>query len=287
MRFPRPVLLPLPCCRCHTDIIRLMQHRTDLVCATDVYLPSPTSLRTLYYDIWVGRHVSGDMVQKELDVDFPSGLPTPMYCCWNGVVVLRFEPFKAGVRFRTHLPGECRASECTLLCDDMHRLGYSSVVMDPGVQVAYFLHDVKLLYAPGLAVFNGAGENASSADVMPVKASGLKGWPIWDEATKAAARSAATLRRNNSNITCCDLLPGNHHVDFNTCHRVDVMKLNFTHIDFKCRSPGYTHRRYCPSVVFNSSRPAPTLGLVDQGFAERRRRRKKHPLGSFVIKNLN
>jgi len=35
------------------------------------------------------------------------------------------------------MPGECRASECSLLSHDLHRLGYGRMVVDPGVQVAY------------------------------------------------------------------------------------------------------------------------------------------------------
>lgn len=34
--------------------------------------------------------------------------------------------------------GECDASECSLLCDDLVRLGKKDVVVDPGVRVAYF-----------------------------------------------------------------------------------------------------------------------------------------------------
>ena len=118
----------------------------------------------------------------------------------------------------------------------MHRLGYSSVVM----------------YAPGLAAGNGAGEsggstaatagsNGISNEFTPGPAGGLKSWPIWDEATKAAAQSAAAARGRNDNITCCDLHPGKDSVDWDKdCHRVDVMKPNFTHMDFERRLPGYT-----------------------------------------------
>jgi hypothetical protein len=35
------------------------------------------------------------------------------------------------------MEGECRASECSLLCHDLHRLGYGRIVVDPGVQLAY------------------------------------------------------------------------------------------------------------------------------------------------------
>ena len=38
---------------------------------------------------------------------------------------------------RGHEKGECAASECTLLCNDFQRLGYSRVVVDPSVRLAY------------------------------------------------------------------------------------------------------------------------------------------------------
>lgn len=33
-------------------------------------------------------------------------------CCWNGMARISAEAFRRGLRFRAHLPGECRASEC-------------------------------------------------------------------------------------------------------------------------------------------------------------------------------
>jgi hypothetical protein len=49
------------------------------------------------------------------------------------------------LRFRRGLPGECDASECSLLCDDLHRLGYGKVVIDPSVRLTYLpYHDVGL-----------------------------------------------------------------------------------------------------------------------------------------------
>ena len=38
---------------------------------------------------------------------------------------------------RAHYPGECSASECSLMCTDFLRLNYSSIVVDPGVRLAY------------------------------------------------------------------------------------------------------------------------------------------------------
>ena len=36
---------------------------------------------------------------------------------------------------RSHQPGECAASECSLLCDDFTRLGLHRFVLDPGVRL--------------------------------------------------------------------------------------------------------------------------------------------------------
>jgi hypothetical protein len=49
---------------------------------------------------------------------------------------------------RAHLPGECAASECSLLCNDLLRLGYSRFVTDPGVRQAYTIREAQDLYNP-------------------------------------------------------------------------------------------------------------------------------------------
>jgi len=46
------------------------------------------------------------------------------------------------------MKGECRASECSLLCHDLHRLGYGKIVVDPGVQLAYEHWDAAGLHIP-------------------------------------------------------------------------------------------------------------------------------------------
>ncbi len=48
-----------------------------------------------------------------------------MHCCWNGMVALNAAPFKKGLRFRAALDGhECRGSECSILCNDLHLMGH-------------------------------------------------------------------------------------------------------------------------------------------------------------------
>ena len=43
------------------------------------------------------------------------GLPVPVHCCWNGLVVINAKPLLEGLRVRSHMEGECAASECSLL----------------------------------------------------------------------------------------------------------------------------------------------------------------------------
>ena len=44
------------------------------------------------------------------------------------------------------MDGECAASECSLLCNDFLRLGYTALVVDPGVRQAYTPLDAGDLY---------------------------------------------------------------------------------------------------------------------------------------------
>ena len=44
------------------------------------------------------------------------------------------------------MEGECRASECSLLCHDLHRLGFGKIIVDPGVQLAYEQKDAAGLH---------------------------------------------------------------------------------------------------------------------------------------------
>lgn len=75
----------------------------------------------------------------EVDRGGPFGLPEyreafPAFCCWNGLAVLRAEPFYRGLRFRSTRPGQGVLSECTNLCLDLWANGYSRVVVDPQVR---------------------------------------------------------------------------------------------------------------------------------------------------------
>lgn len=54
-----------------------------------------------FYDLWVGRDSNGAMFTKEEPYGtdpytlerLPWGLPFPVKCCWNGLVVLNAAPF--------------------------------------------------------------------------------------------------------------------------------------------------------------------------------------------------
>ncbi len=104
-------------------------------------------------DSWVGR----DLIGRRFTMEAPflttgagpkrvrAGLPTPVQCCWNGMARIDAAPFLAGLRFRTHLEGECMASECSLVCDDLWRMGPEAlgghsarILMDPSGELGAF-----------------------------------------------------------------------------------------------------------------------------------------------------
>ncbi|KAG8461194.1 hypothetical protein KFE25_002383 [Diacronema lutheri] len=71
--------------------------------------------------------------------------PVQVFCCWNGIAVFDTAPFYDGARFRwaagldPAAPGsaECAASECSLMCKDLWRIGHGRILLDPAIQVAY------------------------------------------------------------------------------------------------------------------------------------------------------
>ena len=122
----------------------------DIACAMDFY--------TTFYDTWVTRDIQGRVPsgvypylrERKSQRLLKEGKPIPVRACWNGLVVLKAQPFlMAGppVRFRhcgwgrgeKAKEGEepCYASECQLVCDDFRRHGYTQVFMNPQVKVTY------------------------------------------------------------------------------------------------------------------------------------------------------
>lgn len=206
---------------------------------------------------WVARDISGHRLRNRRPFikhthslqQLSAGHPVPMRCCWNGLAVMTAAPFLShGVRFRSHQPGECAASECSLVCDDLHRLGYSHVVMDPAVRLAYELDQVNLL---GGAASARAAAGAPSADINSSSSSssrrdGLGPRLPWAEVAATSAQlvaqaqqqTAACQQQHYGNrigstcgvlVECCDLQPGHSYVDFmRDCHMVDIMAHNYT-----------------------------------------------------------
>ncbi|KAJ2063635.1 hypothetical protein GGI17_001571 [Coemansia sp. S146] len=71
-------------------------------------------------------------------------------CGWNGMVVIDAKAFRGdgGVRFRRSVEGECSASECSLICNDMWRKGFNRLVTVPQVKLTYELGVRNLLHTP-------------------------------------------------------------------------------------------------------------------------------------------
>lgn len=219
---------------------------------------------------WVARDISGrrlrnrhPFIQDEhSSQQLIAGHPVPMRCCWNGLAVVAAAPFLAhGVRFRSHQPGECAASECSLLCDDFYRLGYKHVVMDPAVRLAYEVEQVNLL--GGTAAVKVAEEATTPAEGdessrVSGLVDGLGPWLPWAQVAAVSAQISAQAQQDASAcqpkqqmsapevptnstafnpaatgcgglVECCDLRPGRSYVDFRLdCHMIDILAQNFT-----------------------------------------------------------
>lgn len=175
--------------------------------------------------------------------------------------MLAAAPFEAGVRFRSHMPGECAASECTLLCEDFARLGYSHVVVDAGVQLAYDWGLAREMAAgaarrrrSGLLVCPSAQQRMRAcragmhADVSRMwilvfvlprrgcrtaaaaRAVGIEGVGLstWAQA-KAAGVAAAAESPGHTAMECCSLRPGAKWINYYTdCSKVNILATNYT-----------------------------------------------------------
>ncbi|PNH12735.1 hypothetical protein TSOC_000317 [Tetrabaena socialis] len=208
--------------------------------------------RLSFYDMWVARDAAGGRMRNlppysgdAWSADrLASGLPLPAYCCWNGLAVLRAAPFLRGaqhrggggsggggddggvggegLRFRSHQPGECAASECSLLCDDLHALGRHRVLVDPSVRLVYDWQSAEELYG------NWSSGGWAAAGQEPDGVAGLPYRPLavgdarqvelsWEGEwlPRVAAGAAA--------VECCGILPGRTTANFDTgCGPVDM-----------------------------------------------------------------
>ncbi|ORY89834.1 cryptococcal mannosyltransferase 1-domain-containing protein [Leucosporidium creatinivorum] len=118
-----------------------------------------------FYDNWVSRTITGDMLRSRFDtlaetrdgIDelfdqpgsefsrdlFSKGLPVPVYSCWNGMLALPAAPFRGAngpaTLFRSTFnePGQCAASECKTLARDFWAQGLNRWMIVPSVHVTY------------------------------------------------------------------------------------------------------------------------------------------------------
>ncbi|KAJ2909154.1 hypothetical protein GGI21_002166 [Coemansia aciculifera] len=155
---------------CLSDILELVfqSHSQDahLTCAEDYdfFNGGPG-----FYDTWVARDIRGEKFKKEMhkisddDITMVAQMrdrPFQVQCCWNGIAVIDSKVFAGdqGLRFRRSAKGECSASECSLMCNDMWHKGFNRMVMVPRVKLTYDLKVRNLLrqplYFPGNAPFS-------------------------------------------------------------------------------------------------------------------------------------
>ncbi|KAJ2583931.1 hypothetical protein GGH95_000711 [Coemansia sp. RSA 1836] len=101
-----------------------------------------------FHDNWVTRDMGGNMPWKDIhwSIDYDKSLvpqkrerPFQVQCCWNGIAVFDAQVFQGddGIRFRRSAEGECSASECSLMCNDMWRKGFGRIAMVPRVKLAH------------------------------------------------------------------------------------------------------------------------------------------------------
>ncbi|KAJ2866326.1 hypothetical protein GGH94_001603 [Coemansia aciculifera] len=145
---------------CLTDVLELLlqarAHGSHLTCGQDFF-----ELRgePAFYDRWVARDMTGEVLIEELykiskdDITMAAQMrdrPFQVQCGWNGMVVIDAKVFRGddGVRFRRSVEGECSASECSLICNDMWRKDFNRLVTVPRVKLTYELRVRNLLRTP-------------------------------------------------------------------------------------------------------------------------------------------
>lgn len=134
---------------CSIDVLELIlqaeSQQADLTCGLDYTI---TNNHTIFYDTWVARDMRGrpfkprkmSLVGDRIGAKrYLRHQPFQVQCCWNGMAVIDSELFYPpfNVRFRRSDPGECSASECSLLCNDFYYHNKERIIIVPSVQVAY------------------------------------------------------------------------------------------------------------------------------------------------------
>ena len=126
------------------------------------------------------------------------------YACAYGQV--RFE--SASVDCRMHKKHECAASECSLVCNDLQRMGFRNIIVDPSVRQAYNVPDAMLLYMN------------TSVRELP-----FRQWSY----VQHAAPIDWNLVPHRPYAMCCGLPKGHDMVEFDKdCHWESFMTPNFT-----------------------------------------------------------
>lgn len=227
---------------CYSQALRLaVNEQADFSCGydavsnsrpfKDLHNQQPVSHTLWLYDIWVGRDKNGQFMgagffsSNSMDsVNIKAGLPFRVHCCWSGMAALDPTPFLNGLRFRSYVKGECQASECSLVCDDYHRLNKSRVLLDPTVFTTYdyflarhIFQGMPLDWEGNMRLGNFNATQTSWSDAKAVQVPALH---------PASAR----------NVTCCNKKDGTDGVDFNDCHPKDIFQENFTDIWLKAQT---------------------------------------------------
>ncbi|KAK9813069.1 hypothetical protein WJX72_008387 [[Myrmecia] bisecta] len=212
---------------CASDVLRLIATKGDLVCGFDVHPQGALEQRgpageegepggmvshLRGYDIWVARDAIGRRFNTEWPYvnDQPSqqrmraGMPFPVKCCWNGILVLDAQPFHSGLRFRSRRPQDCYACAESLLCEDLMRSGHDQFWLDPVVQVAYEHDEAVLLHSSMTAFIN----DTQWADVMSAPPVDMDYYP------------------KKALITCCDKADDTEGPkNWDMCHPHDIFNL--------------------------------------------------------------
>ncbi|PIA17328.1 hypothetical protein COEREDRAFT_92019 [Coemansia reversa NRRL 1564] len=145
---------------CLPDLLELVHqsltYQAHLTCAEDFEIHNGI---LEFYDTWVSRDLLGRAFKSRYQNIADDGTaligqlhnrPFQVQCCWNGAAVLDANVFRGNnaLRFRRSSPGECSASECSLLCNDLWEAGYQRALVVPRVKVAYNIKTRDLLRQP-------------------------------------------------------------------------------------------------------------------------------------------
>ena len=211
---------------CHMSLIRLVMLDQHLACGIDLSNESPLGPndgRLLwFYDSWVSRDRLGNMITSssfpnmkdpESSTRAKSGLPFPAQCCWNGMASISLIPLIIKrLRLRSSFEGECRASECSLFCDDLHRLGHHSIAIDPSVRVVYRMSHAHL-------AFNVQESFDPGLEIRPCS---------WNQFKASGPIHTPERAIDTSQSLCCNKNVKNDRIVWKNCSYVDLMAVNYT-----------------------------------------------------------